>query len=299
MAAKTLSRIPAEKQLNQFEKDADEIGKEISKVLMMVDLLDYTETMAMKIRIQIDLLIKKLNKLDVKYIGRFIPVAYAEAREASAVALEVLGKKKQPTFNNSIHQFAIMERKKEALGFLWKANGSIRQFTETYLYLSRRVADGLKQLQLTEFGGLDASDEAFLLDRITDAVEAGTSRQVAAKRIRDFFQMKIGDGSLLNINGRYYRIGPYSKLVARTEMRRAQSDAVKNASKQYNSDLVEVSDHGTLTDICKPYEGNIYSISGNSQKYPYLDTDPPYHPNCMHYLIPTSAEAIDFEGGFQ
>jgi hypothetical protein len=127
-------------------------------------------------------------------------------------------------------------------------------------------------------------------------VKAGRSRQAVAPQILDFFQRRIEDGNFIEINGRHYNLRKYSMLVARTEMRKSQSSGVLNSCKQYDNDLVEVSNHGTTTPICEPYEGNTYSLSGRTKGFPYLDTSPPYHPNCQHFLIPTSEEAIAFEG---
>lgn len=59
-------------------------------------------------------------------------------------------------------------------------------------------------------------------------------------------------------------------------------------------DLVEVSSHNTDCDICKEFEGKVYSISGKHKEYPKLERKPPFHPGCRHYITPTSEDIINF-----
>jgi len=91
----------------------------------------------------------------------------------------------------------------------------------------------------------------------------------------------------------------YAKMVARTEIRKAQTDATLDLCRQYENDLVEVSDHGCDCDECEQYEGNIYSVSGTHPKYPPLGETPPYHPSCKHSLLPTSEEAVSIRSQYQ
>ena len=83
-------------------------------------------------------------------------------------------------------------------------------------------------------------------------------------------------------------------MVARTRLRKVQSDAVIETAKQFESDLVEISDHGTETEICEQYEGNVYSLFGKTPGYDVIDQYPPFHPNCQHHMFPTSEEAIAY-----
>lgn len=91
-----------------------------------------------------------------------------------------------------------------------------------------------------------------------------------------------------------YRYTPdyYAQLVARTKFHEAQSMAALTTAKNYDTNLVQVSDHNTKTEICIPYEGNIYSIDGKG-KYPPLEDTPPYHPNCLHLLYPVFESALE------
>ena len=41
-----------------------------------------------------------------------------------------------------------------------------------------------------------------------------------------------------------------------------------NLAKEYGTDLIEVSVHGSPCEECAKYQGRIYSISGNDKRFP-------------------------------
>jgi len=80
-------------------------------------------------------------------------------------------------------------------------------------------------------------------------------------------------------------------MVARTEVMNSANQGVINRSLQYGIDIVQVSEHAGVdsNDIpCIENQGKIFSITGTSENYPPLtgDNTPPYHPNCLHVLLP-------------
>jgi len=125
-----------------------------------------------------------------------------------------------------------------------------------------------------------------------EAIKAEISRGELKKQIMDYLKRHITEDGLILVKGKYWDARKYAKLVARTELRKAQTEATKDTCKQYENDLVQVSSHGTVCDICIPFEGNVYSISGHDLEFPPLTDDPPYHPHCDHSIHPTSREAI-------
>lgn len=80
----------------------------------------------------------------------------------------------------------------------------------------------------------------------------------------------------------------YAELTARTRTREAQSLGVVNTVLQYDQDLVKVSDHNTLTPLCKIHEGKIYSITGRTPGYEKYEGPNvvPFHVNCWHVISP-------------
>ena len=92
--------------------------------------------------------------------------------------------------------------------------------------------------------------------------------------------------------GRNINVTSYATMVARSVVAETQNTCIKNLAKEYGHDLVKMTHHATSCHICSPYEGKIYSISGNSDKYPSLKTVPGFrdgynnlHPNCKHRIF--------------
>ena len=168
-----------------------------------------------------------------------------------------------------------------------RANVSINLTADTYTYLMSGAAARIATIEFW-----DMRDEEIIADLLDEAIEAGASRWAVAKLVMGHFQELIGEGQFININGRNYNLKKYSKMVARTRLRKVQSEAVIRMSEEFGTDLVQVSDHGTTTPICLPFEGNVYSISGKNKDHPVLPERPPFHPNCQHNISPTSERII-------
>lgn len=100
--------------------------------------------------------------------------------------------------------------------------------------------------------------------------------------------------------GRDWSLHTYGSMVLRTTNRQAEVMAVLTADDAH--DLYQISSHGTTCKLCAPYEGRVYSKSGNDPDFPPLadafgkvDTAGPdiltntylnLHPNCLHSVYP-------------
>ena len=100
--------------------------------------------------------------------------------------------------------------------------------------------------------------------------------------------------------GRNWSLHTYCTMVSRTTSRQAEVLAVLTADPE--QDLYRISSHGTSCAICAPFEGRVYSKSGNDPDFPPLcaafgkmDPNGPdtlantwlnIHPNCLHVLLP-------------
>ena len=100
--------------------------------------------------------------------------------------------------------------------------------------------------------------------------------------------------------GRNWSLHTYCSMVTRTTSRQAEVMAVLTADPE--QDLYQISRHGTTCGLCAPYEGRVYSKSGNDPDFPPLadafgKVDPAgpnnlantylnIHPSCLHVLLP-------------
>ncbi|TGK36171.1 phage capsid protein [Leptospira gomenensis] len=162
--------------------------------------------------------------------------------------------------------------------------------------------DSLSYLEAAASGGKKKIESVFKATKQKVIAEAKINRQLAEGILTDnnwktakdnlekTFRRKlkrdgISDGNYLEINGRNYNVSSYSEMLTRTRLREAQTAGVQKYAEHTGNDLVQVSDHDTLTEICKKFEGHIYSISGKSKKYPKLEKWTPFHRNCLHVIV--------------
>lgn len=95
-----------------------------------------------------------------------------------------------------------------------------------------------------------------------------------------------GFSVLVDRGGKKWSLNRYSEMLARTHIIKSSNEGAINRAVEKDVDLMEISNHATTCNLCADYEGLIYSISGNNEKYPVLDIPIPIHPNCRHSLIP-------------
>ncbi len=288
----TQGLIPMRGRVNDLKRIYGKTGKDIARELSLFDIGDFKELKAMKIEEEIDRLIKRLNRSVVKWSDISISEAYKKAHMISRTRLEILGAERDREFSSVTHRHAIGDWTDKTIDGLLRANMSIKPNIAIYLYLVRQASKQVMQIQAFDF-----SDEEIISGLLDDAILEGASRGELESILRVHFKRDLYEEKFIKINNRNYNLTKYARMVARTQMRTVQSEAVRNTSRQFNNDLIEISDHGTTTPICIPYEGNVYSISGNDSKYPYLDQWPPFHRNCEHSAAPTSEVALGFRGG--
>ena len=266
-------------------------AKEIRQGLLGIDITGFNEAMALNVMKKTKTLLLRLNLAAERWSRQAVNETYSLAQRRSRVSLEILGKK--PMKKHRLPQSSAKRIGEVTLGFLVKANGSMRRTAERYISTALLASNTLKYAQVQEFSFDDAGD---LLSRYAlEAVIKEQSRGELKRRILDYLRGLITDDNLIEIKGKMWRAGKYAEMVARTTLREAQTQATVDLCREYDNDLVQVSDHQTICDICKEYEGKIYSLSGASDKYDRLPEDPPWHPNCQHGLLPTSEEAIAIE----
>ena len=267
------------------------IEKEIMNDLLSVDVGNYQEVKAAKVQEKIDRLIKMLNRSVTKWAKTAIPEIYDKGREVAETRLEILGAEQNEEFPKKTHEQSIEFEMNETIDTLIRANLSIKLNVATYLYIVNQAARRIAQIQ--EF---DFRDEAFVSELLDDAIIAGETRTYAKNLVMGHIKDEVGEGNFIRIRGRNYNMKKYADTVAKTRLRTVQTKSVLNSCKEYDNDLVEVSSHGCDCIICETYEGGIFSLSGKSTTYPYLDSYPPWHPRCQHHIRPTSEEALKARG---
>lgn len=124
----------------------------------------------------------------------------------------------------------------------------------------------------------------------------------AMKQLPEFVEALRRQGltAFIDKAGRRWSLHGYAGMVLRTTSRQAEILSVLTADPE--QDLFQISSHGTTCPLCAPYEGRVYSKSGQDPVFPPLSAafgkvDPAgpdslanswlnIHPNCLHVLLP-------------
>jgi hypothetical protein len=177
------------------------------------------------------------------------------------------------------------------------------EFTGIHTHAARVLADNLAN---------SLEDAARLVGRRTDdafrrvglevvaqvgVAEGDTRKAVSAELRRRLVDEGVTDAmtGFVDKAGRRWPLDTYTTMAARTTTREAMSAGTANRMADLGLDLVTISSHGTTCDICQAYEGNTYSLRGETPGYDVIDTLPPFHPNCWHVATPAGANLETLE----
>jgi hypothetical protein len=273
--------------IERLERIYGAAGRELRAMLLALEPSTYDDAKGRAVMAKARALTTALNFAVDRWAGEAIPRAYEKGARTARTALEILGKRPvKPELHNAKRKLI-----DDTVVTLIKANNSIPDTVERYVATVGAAARAAQGARLQEFSYSEASSDIGRLAAEAELKEK--SRGWLSAQVRDFLRGLIEDDEFIEINGRMYRMKKYAELVARTTMRESQTAAVKDLCEQYDNDLVQISDHGCDCDVCEPFEGNIYSLSGRSTRYPMATDLPPFHCNCKHSMQATSEEAIE------
>jgi hypothetical protein len=264
----------------------DRAGRELRTALFAVDLGEFRASAAAAAVDRTRRIVRALNVAVVAWAEGAVDRAYAAGATTARTALEIIGK--HPVRPLYIDRRRLI--KDELSVTLLRANASIVETAERFLAVTAMASRVVAAAEVREFAFGQIEDQVTRMAR--DAVAREKARGVLAKQVKEHLREIIGDDKTIVINGRTFQASKYAELVARNTYAEAQTAATLDLCGQYENDLVQWSDHGTICAACFEYEGNIYSISGKHPTYPPLTESPPLHPNCEHSLLPTTEVAL-------
>jgi len=245
----------------------------------------YTAVKSGAVLSQVKNIIGELDAAVQAWAPGAIRAAYEESAGVARTRLEMIGAKALPTakYNLVRHDRKIAALTKTVMTDYWKANRTIEKTARKYLAVVGQAAAGVTKLaQVQMFESTDALPFIKRLlkkARPADVNVATMASSTVSRQIKDYLIKKIGGGDFINIKGRNYSLKAYAELVARTRMRESQTEAVVEMAKEYDNDLAQITTHDNPCDLCAEYQGEVYSISGDTPEYELLpDGGPPWHP---------------------
>lgn len=209
-----------------------------------------------------------------KWLDKSIPEAYATGMRQTDSVLKSAGIN---TGNQKITGKLIMAGASDMRPHYQAVTAMLQ---DAYLDFGQGMTSIISKAQTTMTEALREQ----IRDRVVEGRVTGESVETIAKGIMAQAKER-GYSALVDRGGRNWSLERYSDMLSRTHIMRANNEGTLMRAVDWDIDIVEISDHATESKICIPYEGNIYSISGNSKNYEKLPATPPFHPNCQHVML--------------
>ena len=116
-------------------------------------------------------------------------------------------------------------------------------------------------------------------------VGTSTRLEIAQEALNKF--SNSGITSFIDKSNRRWEMSSYVEMATRTATGRASIQGHIDRQLERGKDLVIVSDHVGECELCRPFEGKILSLSGNTLGYMTLEdarSQGLFHPNCRHTI---------------
>jgi hypothetical protein len=128
-------------------------------------------------------------------------------------------------------------------------------------------------------------------DIVASRLISGEALQTSVEKLTRQL-INSGVTSLVDIRGHNWSLEGYSNMVLRSNTRQVSTQTQLTKFDEYDVDLVEISSHIGARPNCEPYQGKIYSRSGNHKVFPPLSStsmgeiDGLFGINCGHRMYP-------------
>jgi hypothetical protein len=256
----TPSPISAQAQrLITFYNEAErEILQECNRLLLasingnILGPGDYSSARMQQIR-------KDLLEGSRTWVQEAIPYSYMKGVDIADTSL--------PPENESIADFGeIHQKTAEALG-----KSTYSRLMDVISVVDRRVDDIFRKLEL------ENTKSAVLGDQ--------KEAQVAAKIKDDLAENGIT--GFVDKAGKSWNMSSYIEVLAQESTMQSFREGITNRLQEKAQDLVFIPAHSGSCKKCAEFEGKMYSLSGNDEKYPPLSEaidGGMFHINCTHYV---------------
>lgn len=129
------------------------------------------------------------------------------------------------------------------------------------------------------------------LRAIAEQLAVGDARKDAARALETALRRQ-GTTAFVDQRGHQWTLQNYAAMAVRTTTRESMSIATRNRMLENGDDLIEIDKHPHKADVCSPYDGNIFSLTGRTKGYPVIKKLPPFHPNCQHTAFAAAANYL-------
>lgn len=242
----------------------------LQKSLSSAVLSDFKRFRIQEQLVQVNAIIAALNTEVKDALPGVIDGYYKHGADLAETALEAQGVSVGAlNLGNRIHTAAIQAVAEQMALDLSTANVTAKVAAQRILRQTQQVL--VEERQINQI--------------IAEGLAVGETRRETSARLRRALVEEIGDGKFVRAGGRRFTPEYYAELVTRTRTREAVTQGAVTRSMEFGITLFQVSIHDNPCDVCKQYQGKVYSVVPDSG-FPMLEARPPFHPSCRHVLTP-------------
>jgi len=215
---------------------------------------------------QIDNILQKTGSKTTEYIAKTIPEYYAQGSAQATSQLKNIG--------------ADLTVSK---GFAMVDAETIQSLVDTS---QAPILEGITGISRSAKRLLGASVRDTITQNIAKGITGGDALQEIKKQVISTLATD-GLSALTDRSGKQWSLETYAEMVIRTKAVEARNRGMVNQVAKYGYDLVQVSEHGGSCDACSEWEGEILSLSGDTEGYSTLQEAQDgglFHPNCRHAI---------------
>lgn len=275
-----IDRILEESGYPAVQEQLRQLNNDVAEVVESNVTNDVTEAEKQSFLQSVRARIDEADQAVRQWLQEAIGITYVDAVQRVDEQLKNAG----IDVDNTIDDINVLSRAPEGLAQHKRAANAM--MSDAYL----DFGNGLNNVARSAESAFNTSLKAQIRERIRSGILDGrTNREIADEVVG---QLKNrGFTALVDKGGRRWALQNYSDMLTRTHIVRANTEATINRSLEYGNDIVQVSEHSTASGptmdaLCLNQEGQIYSLTGQSEKYPQIEILTPFHPNCGHVLMP-------------
>jgi len=160
----------------------------------------------------------------------------------------------------------------------------VKQLTNRDFTWANIQAQGLKARWAEDYVEFFEQYDAFLKEGNALGL---TQKEITDQFVRSpIFHQNV---SLIDSGGRFWKPETYAEMYSRTRAGEMETSITVDEMDELDFNFVQISSHNTKTPICKQFEGKFYAqdpVTAQQTGLPLLEVTPPFHPNCLHILLP-------------
>jgi|GEM_PF-5990628 len=265
-----LEKNPTKDEIIKMLKYYDKVVKDLEKSINRLEQSGFNPSVAKAFQKEVNTKVNKLNKIVEKWAEVISKKSYTRGLDIvdAVVKRDSNGKITLKPRDREFIKETIDKIKKQTFKDVKMVNNDMRD------RLDKLAQQGIKEGQ-----GVRVVQEPGKLGGTTTGDEIGS---------KIYRELRENGLKLVDSAGRKWDPVKYARMYARTRTREYQTKGTIDRMQKNELDLVKISKHVDVDgmDICNLYEGKVFAISGNSDRYPALEQRPPYHPNCAHVVTP-------------